>query len=72
MKRPPNAPACSKTDRAVAAAHAILEIVFDADPNLPAGELHCRVYSLLLSHFDGIARENEVDCRALLAARRRP
>ena len=59
------------TERANAAATAILQLIAAEGADLPAGELHCRIFSLLLEHFDAITRENETDYRALLAARGR-
>lgn len=53
------APVRPRTDRALAAATEILRIVSDADdhPDLPAGELLCRVWKFIIAEFDAIERE---------------
>jgi hypothetical protein len=56
MKRPPIAPTRPRTARAMAAAHTILEIIFD-DPSISADELHCRVWRFLVAEFDDVERE---------------
>jgi hypothetical protein len=56
MKRPPITPARPRTARAMAAAHSILELVFE-DPSISADELHCRVWRFLMDQFDDVERE---------------
>lgn len=63
-RRAPIAHACPQTDRALAAATEILRLINDAndDPDLPAGELLCRIWRFLILEFDDIEREarNEI------------
>ena len=54
-RRAPITHARPRSDRANAAAHELLEF-FD-DPALPAGELHLRVWRLLMDEFDSIEEE---------------
>ena len=56
LRRPPLAYVRSRSDRASVAVTTILQIISDTElePDLPAGELHLRLWRFLHDEFDDI------------------